>query len=348
MAFDAKCTGDAKKRPVIFLVEKFLNTAGNLAEYPDETKKSFDENFKRNIDLLKANPNLPLFTIQRTPTLDQVRDFLGAGDIVLGFVHLPPYQLVKGEEVAVKDKETGEKIRKTLLTEIERRPSGALEKEKDSLVNRFFKKIESRLNAASDPQHPPKIKPPRITQPGEDVGIGIGVAIHGALQVKLKKGDEKKVFFSIRVGIIDVGFPASQSVEVWADPQIRDKILKILATPEKSGFGPQTVSLVKQKVNPNNKREIDGLNDYLKSVGRGLAYNLLHEFWHAAQRTEDHPFERGDAHIEGTPSPSKRNPLAFQNAAISEMLTDYENTWCKYIKEGRVGVGDLQVNHDQQ
>ena len=50
---------------------------------------------------------------------------------------------------------------------------------------------------------------------------------------------------------------------------------------------------------------------------------------------------RGNTHIEGQPSPAKPK-LSFQDAAIKAILAEYEATWCKYIKEGRTGIGDIK------
>ncbi len=97
MTFSQKCVGNVQNKPTIFLVDEFLEGKGKLTEYPSEAIQSFNTAFKKNMDLLISGPNQSLFKIENKPNLAQVPTFLGSGDVVLGFVHLPPYSIEDDE-----------------------------------------------------------------------------------------------------------------------------------------------------------------------------------------------------------------------------------------------------------
>jgi len=270
---------------------------------------------------LISGPNQSLFKIENKPNLAQVPTFLGSGDVVLGFVHLPPYS-IEDDELTVP-------------------PVSLINRVMDKVFDRFQTKIDSQLKAVGNE----KTSVPKLRQPSPSDGkVGLSSFIHQAQTVKTKKDKDQKVFYSIRIGIVDVGFAGGDAVAVWPEEKIRRKVLKLLSQVKNPdvGFGPQAVAFVRQNLNSQDIKEIGRLKDYLQAVGRELAYDLLHEFWHAAELTGEHPYEGGNIHIEGTPSGTKPD-LVFQPKAIQNILASYEKTWCKDIEEGRISVGDLKV-----
>lgn len=327
MTFNLKCIGDPEKKPTIFLVDEFFTGITRFSEYPPEAREAFQSTFAGNIDRLKistANSAPSLFRIEAKTNLDQLPAFLGSGDVVLGFAHLPPYAV------------------NTIVSDLEIPPVSLVPRVLNRVVERFILKFESQLRIVTNltiPEGRLRPIPPAADNSGmSDFGRTVQT-------ITTKDGKAHKIYFSVKIGVIDVGFPTAQAVQVWPERKIQDKILKVLSQPGKGddlNFSPKAVASVPININSQDNKESRHLKEYFQAVGRGLAYNLLHEFWHTAEEAPGHPYGLGNGIIEGTPSCTKPG-LVFQNAALQNMLANYEKTWCKFIQEGRVGMGDLKA-----
>ena len=70
-----------------------------------------------------------------------------------------------------------------------------------------------------------------------------------------------------------------------------------------------------------------------------MAQALLHEFWHVTEVTQKHPYGEGNNRIEGLGNALV--DLQFQPEAVKNMLAKSESTWCKFLTEGRVAIGEV-------
>jgi hypothetical protein len=107
----------------------------------------------------------------------------------------------------------------------------------------------------------------------------------------------------------------------------RKKLWNVLSG--KNEFGPRAVAGIKDAA-------------FLEAVGRGLAYNLLHEFWHATERRSDHPFDDQANTIESEPSPLPK-ALRLRAETRKNIERQYELTWCRYIAQRRVNLGEIKI-----
>jgi hypothetical protein len=353
MSFARECV-DNKTKPSVFLVNKFLlgqnneQKEGSLSEYPEETRQSFEHTFKTNLSLfMLKTANTPsskdsplLFEFRPVDDIVSVPHFLGAGDIVLAFVFFPSlYQIDADAD--------------TLKAGI----SDIVKKALDDLSGRFKADISSQWQKVVDPAY--RLPKDPSTVPGETgtfSEVGQSLSTQYSSSIKLRKGGKvQKMFYSYKVGVVDVGHPAADSVFVWANTKDRKQMLSILGQPEVTtdpkktkpiAFGPKAVARVASMAG-------DKKGEYLKSVGRGLAYNLLHEFWHVTSNISDHPVQ-GNIYIEAAPSPTLPRPdtekknkkakdvLTLTDVSIKKIRTNYQNGWCKYIIDERKGIGDIK------
>jgi hypothetical protein len=145
----------------------------------------------------------------------------------------------------------------------------------------------------------------------------MSVAAHGTIDA-----EKKHFFYSIRIGVVDVGWPTGQTIEDLPSGKEQVELFERLKGIDE--FGPQSVAAVKDA-------------KFRESVGRGLAYLALHEFWHVAELTDEHPYQGGNRYIESDPKPTAEG-LQFQTAALTNMLTSYEKTWCKYLGQKRISL----------
>jgi len=350
MAFSNACqTADPSKRPIVYIVDRFV--AGpqkkaqdfpRLSQYPPDTLRVFNDTIKRNIDLLQIGKAGALFRIKNVRTLDDVPGFsptipgfLGSGDVVLCLAHFPPYQVISGT--------------------MELPPASPLDGLLSEILRAFRRKFDAAWTAIADPSSalplPDKPQVKTDALPGK-AGISEAKIIEAVIKVK-KTQAQRKVFYNARVGIIDAGFPAGAAVFVWpSSPRkegstetIQGRILTILGRSKEgepdASFGPLAVSWVKQNLDPTVKKESkpETLKAYLEGVGRGLAKGLLHEFWHVTEVTQKHPYGEGNNRIEGLGNALVE--LQFQPEAVKNMLAKSESTWCKFLTEGRVAIGEV-------
>jgi hypothetical protein len=310
--------------PTIFIVDKFLGSEGSLSQYPSEVISAFKEAFNSNISAI--NNMVPqrrqLFNIDYKPntTIEHAPKILGSGDIVLAFYYSPPYKVSQGvlsgkPSDVISDEFLGPEVT-------------TLQNELNKLFLRYADKLKAQWKIIAD--NPP---PRDLDQPSkielEDSGQSISFQNIGTIKPKTKSGEVIKVFYSIKIGLIDVAFPAAQSTSVWGLQRERLKKLEVLKKAEFAATGVAALGAIPEQGTL-----------YLKAVGRGLAYNLLHEFWHAATLQKAHHI-RGNQYIEGSPSPISVN-IQFQKASIKNILSIYESTWCNFIKEGRVSLSNLK------
>src|SRR5215210_5992802 len=232
MSFAKECV-KAKTKPRLFLVNKFLlgknkdQKEGNLSEYPEETKQSFDYTFKSNLSLFKlktakdpsSKDSPSLFEFRTVEDFAGVPRFLGAGDIVLGFVHFPStYQIDEAAD--------------TLKAGL----SNHVRKALDDLIERFRGDMVTQWKKVVDPAY--SLPKDSSTAPGEtgtfsELGQSISSQYENSIKLK-KEGKMQKIFYSYRLGLIDVGHPAADSVFVWPNTKDRKKMLIILSQPETS------------------------------------------------------------------------------------------------------------------
>jgi hypothetical protein len=343
MAFATGCqNAEQSKRPIVYLVDRFV--AGpqqaeaelpRLSQYPADTLRVFRQTIERNLALLQIPKGGPLFHIKSVRALADVPGFargvpgfLGGGDVVLCLAHLPPYTLSEG----------------TLLVP----PTTPLDGILARILASFRANFDAEWRAKADPSSalpaPDSGALRRDALEGK-AGISQATIINNAtIKVKGTKAT-RLVYYNARVGIIDVGYPAAEGVFVWPS-RVQGKVLKILARsaidqPDAS-FGPLAVSWVKQNLDPKVKEESkpETVTAFLEAVGRGLAYGLLHEFWHVSERTGDHPYGTGNNLIEGSAKATNAT-LQFHPEAVKKMLAGYEATWCKFLTEGRVAIGEV-------
>jgi hypothetical protein len=172
--------------------------------------------------------------------------------------------------------------------------------------------------------------PPRIEHapPGEEPDLGRAQAVYHSQKATFQKDKRGgQVFLAVRLGIIDIAFPAAAALFVW--PNIKDRLRVLDTLVGNGGFGPYAIT----KLVSTGPR-------FAEAVGRGLAYNAVHEFWHASERRSGHPYNMGNNFIEGNPSPLK-NDLVFQAPAVKNILSEYEKTWCGGIQKGIKGLSEV-------
>jgi hypothetical protein len=313
-------------KPKVFLIDTFINAGDDptrkLSAYPAETRQAFDREFMANLALLplrKATDGPkkqvpPLFEVTTIPNLDGVPKLLGAGDVVLGFAYFPPYDAEQmAEDTPV--------------------PTPQLAAEMQKLVRALWQAMtEAWAKVAIDPKGHPGLPKPEGPPAGDS---GLSTFFFPLIDnVKLKTGKQQKLYWSLRLGLVDVGWPASDALRVETLERKRVVLQQVLGQPddEAQGFGPKAVAAVAEAS--------DGLRErYLEVVGKGLAYTALHEFWHVAAGGAKHPARGGSEIIESSPRPTGPN-LRFQQASIDAIVKHYESTWCKAITDGRRKIGE--------
>jgi hypothetical protein len=304
------------KRPIVYLLDEFLslqgsiNEEGRFSDYPDPVRKTFKATFDANIALLR------LFQIKRVRNIEALPRLLGSGDIVLGFVHAPPYHVDRSS--ASLDGPL--RIR-------------ALDDEMDRLFDRFWKAVEDQWKAVANLNTSPLPSRPRLVRKAEE-NVGSSLFHREEVTVDLKQGGSRKAYYSIMAGAIDIAFPASRALGLFKESKVHEEKMEILRKGRTEQFGPKAVAKVGAK---------EGGVDYLKGVGRSLAYTLLHEFWHCAEYRGDHPYPANNKTIESEiPVRADKSGVVFQKTAIKRMKKKYDETWCRYIKGGRIGIGELK------
>jgi hypothetical protein len=66
----------------------------------------------------------------------------------------------------------------------------------------------------------------------------------------------------------------------------------------------------------------------------------------AAGARREAPYGAGNNIIEGSPR-STNETLQFNSQATAKILTDYENTWCAFLTQGRVAIGEVESQYDR-
>jgi len=111
-------------------------------------------------------------------------------------------------------------------------------------------------------------------------------------EIRPKTGPKQKSYFSMRIGLVDAGMAAAEAVLTFAPTATQRQALEVMANQMKDSdaFGPIAVKAAAE-VNAKGKDE------FLRTVGRALAYAVLHEFWHVTGRQGDHPYGGGNDRI---------------------------------------------------
>src|SRR5215510_10423243 len=275
---DSVCLNKAEQ-PTIFLVDNFLHgdkaksEAGRFSDYPPVVKREFSETLEASLALIQiksatASAGYPsrLFKINNIRSVNDLPNFLRSGDIVLTFIHSSLYAVGSDGEF---------EGRVNLDT---------LDVEADILFERFEQAIRAHWrNVATTP-------PPSIVRSQIDPDkIGISNFLQDVATLPLSKGGTQNIYYSIRIGVVDVGEIAGSALSVFeADIEANDRRNAMRALRRtKPEFGPLAVFAVKR-------------GKYFEAVGRLLAYALLHELWHSALLTPGHPYGMSPNIIEGS------------------------------------------------
>lgn len=315
MAFSPDCINAVK--PVVYVVERFWEkTPLGLRNFPPEVVETFLDTVRANLALINIGTsktprdkwNVPLFTLKTVATIQEVPKLPPGGDVVLGFSHFPDSYYKSRMDPALAPLVFG-----TLADSMAR------------LAQRFYEAILVKWEKVVADLPSEREKP----EAAPDLGISLYYPIDR--EVNLKAGGKKKVVNRTRLGLIDIGAPIAGALDVWPVNRIGSKLDKLLeANPR---LGPAVVA-------EQGKAAATG-PAYLRAVGRGLAYNLLHEFWHAARGSADHFLGKNDHDlIESDPSPMRAG-LKLDPRSVAAIQDHYEATWGRDIAEKKVELGSL-------
>ena len=314
--FDPKCI---KVKPKIYLIDEFFTRNGNLTDFPKETFQFFERTLWASFDLLKVRakgiPAQELFDFRRVKSLENVPEFLGSGDIVLGCAHLPIYSV--------------ERSSLSIIGSLAEEGRG-LNRVVEQVHNRFWKVIVQRWKKVA--QNPPPTNPPlkdadRIATALSDVG---------RLVLRLHTGQQITASYAIHIGVVDVAYAAVQAIKVVKSESDRNTVFRILDMKGSlAQFGPQAVNAVA-------KAKIKDPRGYLSTVGQQLGYHVLHEFWHNANGRSGHPHGRNVNIIEGNPEDAGYEGLVLLEEARNNILQNYEKNWCSDILKRTKMIGDIQ------
>ncbi len=315
MSFSPDCIRSQSK-PVVFLLNSFLKTpnignTGDFSAYPPDVKDSFNQVINKSFSLLfmrdsqdaQSRRGVPLFEIRRINSLSDVPTILNVGDIVAGFDHTPPY------EVASIDNS----ITYPPASDEARISRFVLERFKKSFREKFEQKFSTKLLPSSNE---------KIEEAGDMGGFSDGSFFK--FEATRRTGGAFKGYFHEAVSIVNIASPAIESLYVYTDKSIIEKAKKIL---KEGQFDIPSVKKVADSCGVSKKIE------YLKAVGRGLAYSLLHEFWHNATGESQHPSGSGGM-IERGPHPrfmdpkEPSQPMSLLENSVNKIITRYEKNWC--------------------
>jgi hypothetical protein len=315
MVFANACI--ASPRPIAYVVDKFFEGSARLNDYPDPTRYAFARTFVANLTLMRITRGQKrlggtqdlLLSFDMPSSLADVPSILEFGDLVLGFAHVPPYRVEDKLYLDGSDASLGH--------------VHALTEAMNALEERFRQAALSRwLLLARDGDRPPNFSVGDVSR--ADAGRSRWVAFPHA--IKLKKGGQANTYFAWRLGLIDVAFPAAEAIpEIWQKEKERQQAMAVL---QQSDFGPKGIWQLARE-------------DYQESVGRGLAYNLLHELWHAAQETHLHPYALGNQVIENDDGTKPLPGIQYQPHVVKAIEDRYKTGWCKCITDKRVSLARL-------
>jgi hypothetical protein len=328
MAFSPACTKAAA--PKVFLVDRFVGQVGQppptegLADYPTETTTKLKELFEKELGRLerrtaKDGPdakNVPrLFTIERVKSLQDVPKLLQSGDVILAAIHLPDVYSV--DQMADDSASAPVSLMKDVIQK--RIEESWAELDKSWAKVKDAKKIPVRPKAVTD-------------EAGQDPGLSW--ALHQVHTV-----GKRNIFWSLRIGLIDVGWPAIDATRIFSQDPVRTALRAELAggEAENPSLGPAAVAAASNSSDAvKSKRDV-----FLKTVGKGLAYNFLHEFVHATCGQPGHPFGSGSEEIEGRPRSTGDADLHLKKEAIASIHRHYEETWCDDVTSKRTSAEQL-------
>lgn len=270
----------------------------------------------------------PLFIYKEVDTLDRAPSVLDAGDIVICFTFFPNFYQVgtlEGEFVSLDI--SGKDFTRLAQSLFE------------AFRNSYSKEWKARCDPSSDK---PDLSVPTADPEPDTLGLGTGFV--SPVSLTLKSSKKLSSFFAYRAGLIEagsvVGIAANQ---VWlGNGSLLEKArrtfmkqLKDIAGGDES-FGPTAVSKVAALDPPSGYKK--QYTEFQDAVGRGLAYIALHEFWHASRGRQGHPKDESGGYnlrvIETPSSPSFRTDLVLLDASITEIIKNYEASWCSFIQAG--------------
>jgi hypothetical protein len=323
--FTPACVKSAAPR--IYLVDTFVEGQGRLTAYPETVRRAFKSAFEENISLFErrsaqtppGKPGAPLFEITRLNNLAAVPAILGGGDIVLGMTLFPPYKLNK-------DFGSGEWSDLVGPEPDPSRKESRLSQAMQAMDRRFWDEIVRQWRARCAGAPPRRQHVPLMAEPG------LSLAYRDNPTVTLKKGGQRKIYYAVRLGLIDAAFPAAAAVWAWNAGKQRSAQWAVL---KKHEFSPQGVAAAAQTKNRTAN------DSFLQQVGRGMAYDLLHELCHAALRSADHPVDDNKI-IESVTGAKPRPGLKLQAATVTKVLAEYRDTWCSYQTKGCVNLAALK------
>lgn len=325
--------------PIVYIVEQFveplkaqdpLKGRASLTDYPAEVVAAFSDTFRTRVEQItigdKATPrrkwNQRLFEVKRVRSIEQVPSVPRSGDIVLAFLYAPEKYF---KDSSVSDQNEPDAVRAL----DEQWISAAWRVVYEWFHTKLVQKWESRLTSPKPPKGDSEI------QPG-NAGVS-GVEYRGPFEAMLKApGSQRvKVIYRRRVGLIDAGGVAGDALPVWSGRE-RVAMLKMLCdSADTPRLGPAAVN------NVATKNLGGAAPKYLRALGWGLAYNLLHEFWHAARADGGHPLGTdGNLMIEQKPR-ATREGIVFDPSSIAAIQDHYIKTWCSDIVSKVSDIGTL-------
>jgi hypothetical protein len=327
MAFSPACAKAAP--PKVFLVDRFVGQKGQpaptegLVDYPAETNTKFKEIFEKEVRRLerrtaKDGPdakNVPrLFKIEQVKSLQNVPKLLQGGDVILVAIHLP-------------DIYTPERMADDSASA----PVSLMQEVIQQMVRESWLELDRHWPKEKNAEKLPAL-PQVVTERGTQ-DPGLSFSFH-----QVRTIGKKNIFWSVRIGMIDVGWLANDATRVFSEPEVQKELRAALAGDEaKPSLGPAAVAAacnVSDAV--KSRRDV-----FLKTVGKGLAYNFLHEFVHVTCGLPEHPFGTGSEEIEGSPRPTGEADLQLKKEAIAAIHKQYEATWCDDVTSKRTSAEQL-------
>jgi hypothetical protein len=332
MAFAPQCI-NASTKPVLYLVDSLVGTddrtASKLSDFPQLVLTSFDTTLDATLQLMimrkiqqpPTTLGTPLFVKKRVTSLADIPSVVNIGDIVVLYDYTPPYNLATGGVIAWPPVSEENKI---------------VSLQKD----RAYKVFQTRFNAKALDT---KFKDQPLSK-REEVGDAGGASTHQLMKgrAQFKSGGKKRWYHWAAFGVVNIAGPITKALYTFKKAQEPTQPLLDLLT--KGNFGVEAVKTI------SDRRGVT-TNEYLKAVGRGLAYVTLHEFWHMTDPTStpENPHSRGEGNliIEGSADASDVHkqdtalPLTLMPESVTSILKFYNDEWCGNLKDGGLNANQF-------
>jgi hypothetical protein len=335
--FAPQCASAKATRPILYWVDTVVGLeegetgqpsreAGTLSSLPRAVMSKFDETLDASLRLLvirtaqqSAKQGNTLFMGRhRVDKISYIPGYpvLSAGDVAVLYDHTPPYDL---------------------------NPTGSILWPPDSdeakwsrdLAKKAYNKYITGLKETSTA----KINPPPEGKPVEPGAMGAASSkSFQTVKVKFKSGAEKWVYHWEAFATVNIASAISKAFFVFAGVRKGPpgKLFDFIKAGEFSIAA----------LNDANSKQLT-TPAFLEAVGRGLAYDTLHEFWHVTtpDNPEPHWLGEGNNIIEGVPDPAKVSksgqPLTLTQKSVDAILKRYDEIWCGSLKKGALNANDF-------